>query len=162
MFDAFDSYHFGESCQMFRSSVSRAIVDNDQLELANRLSEHRIDRFEQHRAPIEGRDDDGDFGRHGASARLAALEWGTASRRRRRSSRPSPEVVEQKIGGTRIASKRLSAAARSERRNLSDLVATGITWRPRSTAMAARSSSSCCGPRRQSIRMAMAARLARP
>ena len=89
---------------MFRGSVSRTVVDNDQFELANRLSEHGIDRFEQHRAPIESRDDDGDLGRHGASARLAAAEWGTASMRRRRSSRPSPEVVEQKIGGTRIES----------------------------------------------------------
>ena len=64
MIDVFDSDRFGKSRQLFRGSVSRAVVDNNQLELANRLREHGIDRLAQHRAPIVGRDNYGDFGRH--------------------------------------------------------------------------------------------------
>ena len=43
--------------QMFASSISRAVIDNDQLKRGDRLREHRIDRLEHHRAPIVGRDD---------------------------------------------------------------------------------------------------------
>ena len=109
---------------------------------AERLREHGINRLAHHRAPIVRRNDYRDFGSHHASR---------VSRRRRDRRRgfggagrrvPRRRLRRQKIGAECIESKRLSAAARSERRSLSHLVATGMTSMPLSTASVARSSSS--------------------
>ena len=45
-------------------SSRRSVVDDDQLELAEALVEHALDRAAEHVRPVVDGQDDGDFGAH--------------------------------------------------------------------------------------------------